>query len=96
MSNQNENLPDSQPRLDLPNRNAEYSKSDFGAFEFPDIDGYVIESKLGEGAHGRVFKAIDMSLRKPARLAIANERECKGVRLHASTGPCQSERKTRN
>lgn len=72
MSNQNENLPDSQPRLDLPNRNAEHSKSDFGAFEFPDIDGYVIESKLGEGAHGRVFKAIDMSLRKPVAIKVLN------------------------
>ena len=41
-------------------------------FEFPDIDGYVIELQLGEGAHGQVFKAIDMSLQKPVAIKVLN------------------------
>ncbi len=75
---ENESTIDAKPETGwsmdpLPKREAtsKSSRSE-GIFEFPDIDGFLIEGELGKGAHGQVFKAIDMSLLEPVAIKVLN------------------------
>lgn len=40
--------------------------------EFPNIDGYLVQQQLGQGAYGRVFKAIDTSVSAPVAIKVLN------------------------
>ncbi len=64
---QDSGLPmDFLPELEWRSGNSEAVK----AFSFPNIDGLIIESELGRGAHGQVYKAIDNSIKPPVIVAV--------------------------
>ncbi len=41
-------------------------------FEFPEVEGYLVQRMLGQGAHGRVFNAIDISVGALVAIKVLN------------------------